>query len=181
MRSARAFMVLPSSISWRMVACLPVRMTWWMSPLRRCTSARAARICRVPWTISTSPVNTQLPEVSARLQSELADSSVIGWLRSELLARALEEARAASASTARTQAVRGLRARGRFIAGPGLGKEAVLAGLEVGFHPGAGLGDAGLGELHGLGRAAQVLRGQQLQRSGADGGRGGAGRVAVPG
>src|SRR5690606_37596812 len=179
MRSARAFMVAPSSISWRIVACLPVSTTCSISPPRCTISARAAVMCRVPCTLSTLPVKTQRESALAWLQSELSESSVIGWLRSELLPRAVEDS-VASASTARA-AVRDLRARGRFIASPDLGKEAVLAGLEVGFHAVAGLQQAGAGDAHRAVGARQVLRREEFQHVGAEAARGGAGRVAVAG
>src|SRR5690606_26506081 len=128
---------------------------------------------------STLPVKTQRESALAWLQSKLSESSVIGWLRSELLPRAVEDS-VASASTVRA-AVRDLRARGRFIASPDLGKEAVLAGLEVGFHAVAGLQQAGAGDAHRAVGARQVLRREEFQHVGAEAARGGAGRVAVAG
>src|SRR5690606_1866458 len=179
MRSARAFMVAPSSISWRIVACLPVSTTCSISPPRCTISARAAVMCRVPCTISTLPVKTQRESALAWLQSELSESSVIGWLRSELLPRAVEDS-VASASTARA-AVRDLRARGRVMAGPDRGREAVLAGLEVGFHAVAGLQQAGAGDAHRAVGARQVLRREEFQHVGAEAARGGARRGGAGG
>src|SRR5690606_4425698 len=181
MRSARAFMVLPSSISWRMVACLPVRTTCSMSPPRCTISARAAVMRRVPCTISTLPEKMQWEFAVAWLQSELSESSVIGWLRSELLPRAVKDAHEASAMAARTAAVRELRARGRFIASPDLGEESVLAGLEVGFHASAGLYQPRAGQPHLAVGARQVLRRQEFEAVRAEGAGRGAGRVGVAG
>ena len=51
-------------------------------------SARSARMSSVPWVMTTLPLNTQRESASAWLQSEASESRVIGWLRSEALARA---------------------------------------------------------------------------------------------
>src|SRR5690606_34065434 len=181
MRSARAFMVLPSSISWRMVACLPVRTTCSMSPPRCTISARAAVMRRVPCTISTLPEKMQWEFAVAWLQSELSESSVIGWLRSELLPRAVKDAHEASAMAARTAAVRELRARGRFIASPDLGEESVLAGLEVGFHASAGLYQPRAGQPHLADGARPAPRRQASEAGRADGAGRGAGPAGVAG
>src|SRR5690606_11220052 len=169
MRSARAFMVLPSSMSCFMLACLPVSTTCSISPLRCTISARSARMSRVPWVMTTLPVNMQRELAWPWLQSELSESSVIGWLRSLDLAWAGAAASSASAASARAAPVRRLTGCGRFIAGPDLREEAVLARLEVGFQPGAGLDDAGLGQGDLATGTRQVLVGQQFQAGGVEG------------
>src|SRR5690606_9893401 len=179
MRSARAFMVLPSSMSCCIVACLPVRITCSICSPRWMISARAALMRRLPCTISTLPVSTRCM-LPPWLHSEAPESMVIGWLRSELLPRAVADASRASAARARVAAC-GLRARGRFIACPDLGEESVLAGLEVGFHAGPGLRQPRAGQAHRLVGPRQVLARQQFQRVGAEFRRRGAGRVAVAG